>query len=210
VRRSKVPYAEVLALALMEVSMRPIEQVRAELLDFAGTGILAGIRAALPKGCIPVPEFKPRENAPPSWRKAFKKYGGRGNLEYWPGILEEHCGGAVLLVARNHTDMPRSEVRKILCEFGEEAGRRVRTLKHIDGKPCPKAKDIFTWVEGSVLGAFPIILTWMVLNTPTEDTFSPLLYRSFVAGGVPCGWLGKFPKGRLIVYWPYDQEPQFE
>lgn len=37
-----------------------------------------------------------------------------------------------------------------------------------------------------------------------------LLLRAYAAGGWPCGWKGKYPKGHLFVYWPYEEDPEFD
>lgn len=32
------------------------------------------------------------------------------------------------------------------------------------------------------------------------------LKRAYEFGVWPCGWLGKYPEGRLVVYWPYKDD----
>jgi hypothetical protein len=36
------------------------------------------------------------------------------------------------------------------------------------------------------------------------------IYKTYAAGAWPCGWVGKYPDGHILVYWPFKEEPTFE
>jgi hypothetical protein len=84
--------------------MRDLESVKAEVLELAKTRVLTGVHGPLPKGTVPVRELNTREECPPSWTRAFKKYGAMGKHAFWHGIEEECTGGPFNLLIRRLPD----------------------------------------------------------------------------------------------------------
>jgi hypothetical protein len=62
--------------------------------------------------------------------------------------------------------------------------------------------EFLTEQEQQLLAAnFDYQMVGCVLNLNASNLYD-LTLTAFEAGGIPCGWLGKYPKGKLIVYLP--------
>lgn len=53
---------------------------------------------------------------------------------------------------------------------------------------------------GEMSGVFDNLVVTRAMRGVLADTFEERLYSIYRAGGYPCGWEGRYPSGRLVVF----------
>jgi hypothetical protein len=73
-----------------------------------------------------------------------------------------------------------------------------------------KLKDTpFNTAAEQICADIEIMLYYKSLK-PEKDVFGKKICQIYAAGGWPCGWNGKYPKGKPIVFWPFKDAPKIE
>ena len=117
-----------------------------------------------------------------------EKYDPWANLTEWDGGLEDKALEGLSLRRKSHIS------RFITC-YADTLTRKIQKSGGFPGgivSPTEIAEDfisIFMYVIATVDSGEVIRLY--------EDMF--LAYQS---GGWPCGWLGKYPEGKIVVFYP--------
>jgi hypothetical protein len=171
---------------------------KAELWKVVTKQVLTGAHGPLPKGVLPVPCFEKDEGViPPKWKQVFTKHKAKGKLDDWHVFIMQEQGGAEMALEREYPRESESLIDSAGA-FSSDVG------VYLNSKYTPPR------IANDAAVHFKIIMAWVLRGKPKKAWFAPLLYRCYLAGGAPCGWLGRYPKGRLIVYWPHKEEPVFD
>jgi hypothetical protein len=176
--------------------MKPnFNATKKELWSVVTERVLTGVHGPLPKGVIPVPCLNTKGGIPPKWKGAFKRHKAKGRLDDWHIFISQERFGVVAMLEQ---------------EFGEAGESLSEKVRIFSGEVGLYLYDKYTppRIGGDGAVHFSTIISWLLLGRP-KNFYAELLYRCYLAGGAPCEWLGRYPKGRLIVYWPHKQEPEF-
>jgi hypothetical protein len=161
---------------------------------------LRGPKGKLPQGAIPVPVVKWLVRFPPEWAVAFNEYGVEGELDDWAGILETVLGQLQRRILHQYPDH-NSEMSRVMFRYCCKLSDSLRSM----------IGDLWPKELGDEIQVVLHIVLCATFVGHDDSGLSKMIQTTLEAGGMPYGWVGRHPEGgRLIVYWPYQQAPEFE
>lgn len=164
------------------------------------SGLLTGPAGRLPTGSAVV---KVLEDAislaadEPGLMTLTKDYGDK--FENWAGLREEISGRLLyrLRSSSENATVVHSDFKRIEGALRSAAENKLVQRGLID-------------IADNFSSDTTIVLLDSYFDPKSVSSLGAILLKCYNAGGWPCGWHGKYPDGNIIVYWPHDQEPQFE
>lgn len=169
---------------------KPDPHVTDRLLVIADTSVLARPGTPLPKGTIIVKDLQTAMN----WGSL-----GQRKYEDWVTLREEISGKLMFNVSK--LDTPNWLERTHLFESADA------NLTRQIGAHLPK--NLPVRIISDIQFDFKIIFYHLHFEE-SEANLGGYLLKSYLSGAWPCGWKGRYPKGKLVVYWPHEQPPEFE
>lgn len=97
-------------------------------------------------------------------------------------------------------------------DYGEDTWRRLKdeykgAQRIVEDAAEEKAEQLLgVDVADEVCSDFETIFN-LLHHTQCKEPLPWLLKRAYERGLWPCGWLGEYRDGQLIVYWRYDEPP---
>ena len=90
-------------------------------------------------------------------------------------------------------------------------GTTVYNVGALLGKSSPKCKQLLKKADALSLDVC-ILYDYLKFGEKLGNTFKLYenIYKTYAAGVWPCGWVGKYPDGHILVYWPFKEDPTFE
>lgn len=122
------------------------------------------------------------------------------NYDKWNLLREEIAGSVAALGYNRYGQVPWIKSRR---KFSDKNGELSQLVFNAFSKSHPPR-----FVSDMTVDA-KILFYYLHFGSGSEGPLPELMLKTYEAGGFPCGWVGKYPKGNLVVYWPYDAEPQF-
>lgn len=167
----------------------------------ASQQFLHGPVGKLPVGTIPVPVVRWLVPVPDEWSESFRKHRAvAAEMDDWSGAQEELLGQLQRKVYEMFPEYADeicdTYAFSTCCRLAEEASQRSAETFPVEEREA-------------IMEAFLVVyLAALVGHHPSG--LSEMVQKALDAGGMPYGWVGRPPQGRLIVYWPYDEAPTFE
>jgi hypothetical protein len=117
-----------------------------------------------------------------------------------------------LPVLRNYlhdikTDMLGFCYESVPYKDSAQSRRREALIFELDDYLNKKLKETpYSEIAEQVLPDIEIML--FTKSFGLESHFGTLIYTIYSAGAWPCGWVGEFPNGKPIIFWPFKNPPQ--
>ena len=73
-----------------------------------------------------------------------------------------------------------------------------RVIKHYGGFPGGVAKPIDVAQDFSAI----FLYAMATIDNGTAERLYEDMFLAYQSGGWPCGWLGKYPEGKIVVFYP--------
>jgi hypothetical protein len=107
-----------------------------------------------------------------------------GDFEFWPGLREREW---------SYLKQDRPKIQNKVSDYlSDYVWKKLLLPKHLEEETNSMRDEIFVDFQGALLNEFfgrPSVLFTRILEV-------------YEQGGWPCGWLGKYPDGKLIVLDP--------
>ena len=198
--------------------LRVTEEAEKRYDSYFGFGLLSRPNEPLPKGVEIMQDFKlvkillrvehPKEGE--DWGPLYRVY---NHKPYLIGLV----GEAWSSIDPNPRELRAAKDGLTLQDLSQS--NKLIRKKYIipyESSRSPSVSGIVAKIPGKGLGRIRgvienqmrIIFDYICLKRPSNKIIDEMI-KVYRAGALPVSWVGDYPEGHIVAYWPHDEEPVY-